>query len=111
MLLIVALALCGASQANPIAKIISMITDLEAKVQEEGKATQSEYEEYSEWCEDTSKDLQYEIKTGKAQVADLTATIEKMTAEIEAAETKIEELVASITSNEKDLSEATETRA
>ncbi len=42
---------------------------LEAKIIEEGKVAQGEYDEYAEWCEDTSKDLQYEIKTGKAEVS------------------------------------------
>merc|ERR1719159_473598 len=87
-----------------------MIDDLEAKIIEEGKVAQGEYDEYAEWCEDTSKDLMYEIKTGKATVEELSATISEESANIDAADTKVEELVAAIAKAEKELKEATEIR-
>merc|ERR1719482_1347122 len=103
-------AFAPANAADVIAKVLGMIDDLEAKIIEEGKTAQSEYDEYAEWCEDTSKDLMYEIKTGKATVEELTATITEESANIEAADTKIEELVASIATAEKELAEATAIR-
>merc|ERR1719235_1773548 len=77
---------------NAIAKVIEMISDLEAKTIEEGKASQATYEEFSEFCEERSKELSHEIKTGKAEVEDLTSTIDKATADIETYTTKIEEI-------------------
>merc|ERR1719482_2542991 len=50
-----------------------------------------------EWCDDGHKDKGYEIKTAKA--------------EIEASKTKIEELGASISTDEADLKAASEIRA
>merc|ERR1719420_2350974 len=82
----------SASQASPIEKIIEMISDLEAKVIGEGADAQKTYDEYAEFCEDRSAKLGFEIKTGKASVAELTATISEETASIAALETKIEEL-------------------
>jgi len=96
---------------NPIQKIIAMITDLEKKTIDEGDVAQKEYAKFAEWCEDTSKNLQYEIKTGKATQADLKATIEKMTANIEVESSKIEKLAADLASATKDLKEAKEVRA
>merc|ERR1719428_977538 len=87
---------CAESGADVIAKVLGMIADLETKIIEEGKTAQSEYDEYAEWCEDTSKDLMYEIKTGKATVEELSATISEESANIDAADTKVEELVAAI---------------
>merc|ERR1719159_2368130 len=95
---------------NPIQKVIAMITDVEKKTMDEGAVAQTEYEKYAEWCEDTSKNLQYEIKTGKATKAELEATIEKMTANIEAAETEIERLAAEIATAQSDLKKATAVR-
>merc|ERR1719410_1629951 len=53
-----------AMDVSPIAKIIQMISDLQAKILAEGAESQKVYEEFAEFCEHRSKDLQYDIKTG-----------------------------------------------
>merc|ERR1719198_2350672 len=100
----------SANQANPIEKIIEMISDLQTKVIGEGEEAQKTYDAYAEWCEDRSTELGFEIKTGKANVAELTATIEEETASSAALETKIEELSNDIQSDEADLAAATKIR-
>merc|ERR1719271_1001260 len=110
LLALVALAPTQATEANPIEKIIQMISDLQAKVIGEGEDAQKEYDEYSEWCEDRSTQLGFEIKTGKAEVAELKATIEEETASSAALETKIEELSNDIKTDEADLDAATKIR-
>merc|ERR1719281_2319933 len=95
---------------NPVQKVLEMLSDLQAKIIAEGEAAQNLYEEFSEWCEDRSKDLGFEIKTGKAQVADLTATIDDATATIASLDSKVEELTAGIAVDEADLKAATEIR-
>merc|ERR1719247_1040116 len=99
-----------AAEANPIEKVIEMISDLQAKVIGEGKDAQRTYDEYAEWCEDRSTNLGFEIKTGKANVAELKATIEQETSTIGELETKIEELSNDIQTNEADLKAATDIR-
>jgi chromosome segregation ATPase len=99
-----------ADQANPIEKIVQMMGDLQAKIIGEGEECQKVYEEFAEWCEDSSKDLGFEIKTAKAEVADLKATIDKETARSEALDTKISELGSDIATDEADLKAATEIR-
>merc|ERR1740133_797445 len=93
----------ASDHANPIEKIVQMMADLQAKIIGEGEECQKNYEEFSEWCEDRSKDLGFEIKTGKAEVADLTATIDKETSNAQALETKIDELSGAIATDEADL--------
>merc|ERR1719486_1220623 len=105
-----AAAPAAASQANPIEKILEMISDLQAKVIAEGEDAQKEYDEYSEWCEDRSTQLGFEIKTGKAEKAELEATIEEETSTAAALETKIEELSNDIQTDEADLDAATKIR-
>merc|ERR1719262_1714723 len=104
------LAMQGA-MGSPLAKVTSLLSDLQAKVIKDGETAQKEYAEYSEWCEEKYKDLSYEIKTGKAQVATLKATIIKEASAIDALGTKIEEIVASVASEEADLKSATALRA
>jgi len=99
-----------ALEASPIAKIIQMISDLPAKILAEGAESQKVYEEFAEFCEHRSKDLQYDIKTGKDEKAELEATIAKETAKAGALDEKIDELAGAIATDEGDLKKATEIR-
>jgi len=107
-------ATCGLAVASnngsPVSKVLQMLSDLEVKIISEGKQAQKVYEDFSEWCEERAKNVAYEIKTGKAQIEDLNAAIEKSTSDMAALSTKIEELSASIASNEADLKAATKVR-
>jgi chromosome segregation ATPase len=100
----------ASNEVNPIEKVIQMMSDLEAKIIGEGKEAQKTYDEFAEWCEDRSKDLQFEIKTGKSNAADLQATIQKETANSEALTAKIEDLSADVAADEAELKEATAIR-
>jgi chromosome segregation ATPase len=106
----VALVAVPSVAASPIAKIIEMIGDLEAKIIGEGEAVQKTYAEFAEWCETESRNVQYEIKTGKAEVEDLDATIDKEASNIVAQTATIEELAGGIATDEADLKAATEIR-
>jgi len=105
-----ALAPARAGETNPVAKVIQLISDLEGKLNKEGAAAKKTYEEFTEWCEDTSKKTQYEIKTAKSQIAELMATIEKETSKKAACTTDIEKLTGDIQTDETDLASATEIR-
>merc|ERR1719262_958978 len=103
--LLVASALPSANAAgtDPIEKVLQMISDLEAKIIGEGRDAQKVYDEFAEFCEDRSKELGFEIKTGKAEKKDLEATIADEAAKAESLTAKIEELSGAIASDEKDL--------
>jgi len=104
------LCIAGASQVNPVEKVLEMLSGLQAKIIKEGEDAQKVYAEFSEWCEDQSKDLQFSIKTAKSEVESLTATIEQAKANIGAADQQIDELSNSISTDEADLKAATEIR-
>merc|ERR1740117_2169206 len=87
-----------------------MISELQTKVISEGTDAQKVYDEYAEWCSDRSTKLGFEIKTGKAEVEELKATIQEETSTIGALETKIEELSNDIQTDEADLQAATKIR-
>merc|ERR1719515_20332 len=96
-------ALSTGSQANPMEKVIEMMSELQQKVIGEGEAAQKLYDEFAEWCEEESKNLQFEIKTGKAEAEELSSTIDKCVSDIKALDEKIEELAASVATDEEDL--------
>jgi len=106
---LIASSACVAA-VSPIQKVVQMLSDLEVRVIKEGEATQKTFEEFSEWCEDRSRELGFEIKTATAQVEELTATIVDSTSRAAALTEEIEDLGGSIAQNEADLSAATEIR-
>merc|ERR1719464_1902147 len=87
-----------------------MLSDLQAKVLSEGEAAQKEYEAYAEWCEDRSRDLGFEIKTGKAESNRLNSVIAKEASTIGSLTTKVDELIADLHVDEADLKAATDIR-
>jgi len=112
----VLLAACAVSGAHagsvdPIAKVLQMIGDLQGKIQAEGSDAQKVYDEFSEFCESRSRELEYESKTGKSQIGKLEATIANEAATAENLNSKIEEVAASISTDEADLKAATDIRS
>merc|ERR1719264_685812 len=100
----------SANEVSPIAKVLQMISDLQAKILAEGSEAQKVYEEFTEFCEHRSKDLGYEIKTGKTDKGELEASIAKEIATASSLTEKIDELAGSIAADEGDLKAATAIR-
>merc|ERR1719199_602917 len=105
-------ALSGAlaDSATPIEKVLQMLGDLQSKIISEGSDAQKVYDEFSEFCEDRSRNVGFEIKSGKAAVQDLNAGISKQKATQASLNAKIEELASAISVDEADLAAATEIR-
>jgi DNA repair exonuclease SbcCD ATPase subunit len=97
----------AAANVSPIQKTVQLIDDLAAKVKAEGEASQKIFEEFTEWCEDRSKDLGFEIKTGKSEIESLQASIAESVSTASSLTTKIEELAGAIAKSEADLKDAT----
>merc|ERR1719271_1442003 len=104
-LALVAVAPASGDATNPVQKVLEMLSELQAKILAEGQDAQKIYEEFSEWCEDRSKDLGFEIKTGKAQVAELTAGIAVDQHDLKAAGEIREKEAADFAAEESELSE------
>merc|ERR1740123_1990671 len=92
--------------ASPVGKVLSMISDLQAQITKEGAAAQKENVALVEWCEDRSRNLGFEIKTGNSEAESLKAAIAEEVATAGALNAKVDELVAAISANEKDLASA-----
>jgi len=101
----------GDAQVSPIGKVLQMLSDLEKKIIAEGEESHKVFAEFSEWCDDRSKNLGFEIKTGKAEVQELKAKIDEEAATTAALDSKVEELSGSIATDEADLKAAVEIRS
>merc|ERR1719493_379698 len=111
LLFFVLFATPQASDTSPITKVIELMSEMQAKIIGEGEEAHAIYTEFAEMCEERSKSLAFEIKTQKAEVAELKATIDEETALGASLDTKVGELSESIATDEADLKAATEIRA
>ena len=87
--------------ATPISKVVQLLSDLQAKISSEGAAAKKEYEEYSDWCEERSKNLGFEIKTGKDEVAELKATIGSKASLLASLDSMIDAIVETLKEEQK----------
>jgi len=104
------LPVASALDVSPIAKCLEILGGCETKIIKEGEDAQKVYAEFSEWCEENSANVAYEIKTGKLNQAELQAVIAKETSNQEVLNSQVEDVAAGIAQDEKDLKEATKIR-
>jgi hypothetical protein len=105
------LSLVPARADSPVAKVLQLLSSLEAKVIKEGEDSKATFAKFAEWCEDRSKNLAYEIKTGEGESKELAADIQKAQANIEALTADIETASSTIATAEADLKAASTIRA
>jgi len=94
------------SAANPLGIVLSLLDELQAKIVKEGEAEVKAFKEFFEWCDDTSKNGDFAIKTAKAQKGKLEAKIGELTSEVDTSSGKIEELAAAVAQGEAELKDA-----
>jgi len=100
----------AAQTGNPVGKVVQLLTDLEAKITTEGADSKKLFEEFSNMCEDRTRELKFEIKEGKKEAGQLEAVIAKESADLQSLAAKIEELAASSATADAELTKATELR-
>eukprot|EP00429_Kryptoperidinium_foliaceum_P014023 CAMPEP_0176041624 /NCGR_PEP_ID=MMETSP0120_2-20121206/20647_1 /TAXON_ID=160619 /ORGANISM="Kryptoperidinium foliaceum, Strain CCMP 1326" /LENGTH=685 /DNA_ID=CAMNT_0017375027 /DNA_START=55 /DNA_END=2112 /DNA_ORIENTATION=+ len=105
-----AASLARAAQVTPIQKVVQLLTDFEANVIAEGEEAQKVYAEFSQFCEDRSRQLAHEVKTGSSEVESLKATIAEEESTTLSLNAKMEELSGNIATDEADLKAATTIR-
>jgi len=90
------LAVASASAVTPVQEVLNMLSEMKTKGEKMMADEQKIFAEYQEWVDDKQKELNFEIETGEA-------TIEKLTAFIEAAENKIAVLAKKIAEDEANI--------
>jgi len=110
VLLVSCFSTAAAVQSNPLGEVVSLLSDLSAKVTKAGEAEAKAYKDYYEWCDDVSKNTAFAIRTATSEKESVQATIAETSADIEAADSKIGDLAASIATGTSDLGSATAMR-
>merc|ERR1719160_571847 len=95
------------TKANPMSKVLELLSSLEAKIVKEGEKEAKAYKDYFDWCDDFSKSKGFEIKTLTAKKEKLMAEIAELGASIAASTDEIADLSAKIAADESELKDAT----
>merc|ERR1719502_1439323 len=84
VLLLAAVVVPGAEaeKVTPVQKVIQMMEEMKAKGQREKEAEIKVMDEYTEWVDDTVRQLGFEIKTAKAAIEKVIADIASLSEEI-----------------------------
>jgi len=89
-----------------IAKVIEMLGEEKDKIKADLATEEKTMAEYMEWCDDTQTELSYGIKSTKAKIEDLTATIVDNGAQIAALDDEITELGNEIAEKTSEMEES-----
>ena len=84
----------SAASANPVNKVVQLLTDLEAKIKAEGVEAHRVHEEFAAWCKTQSSDLAFAAWASS-----------------ESLQTKIDDLAGSAATTEADMKAAAAIRA
>jgi len=96
-------ALSGTYGTNPVQKVISLLSGLEAKIKRDGAAEDKAHAAFMAWCKDGAKEKEFEIRTAKSEIEDLTATSKKAESDTLSLNAKIDDLAQDMSTNEADL--------
>ena len=96
---------------TPMAMVVTLVTELEAKVQADGLEEQASYDKYSCWCESTLARKANDISDAKTTIQEATTTIEKLKGEIATHGAEIENLNKAIEANIASQREAEDARS
>jgi len=97
----------AAESSNPMSTVIALLDDLAAKINKDAAAADKAYNEYFEWCDETSKNVDYAIETAEKEKSELEAKIGKLSSDVDAATSKIEELASAVAADQSELKDAT----
>mmetsp|Transcript_6998 Transcript_6998/g.19891 ORF Transcript_6998/g.19891 Transcript_6998/m.19891 type:complete len:735 (-) Transcript_6998:94-2298(-) len=93
--------------ANPLQKVIMLLTGLQGKVIADGERQQKAYNSFVNWCGKSAKEKQTSIKEGSAKKEDLQANIAKAQSDAASARARVAALSGAISADEADLKAST----
>lgn len=70
-----------AGKANPVAKVVELLQELEAKIEADGKTEAGVYDKFACWCEETTAKKANAIEQAKADIADMEKKVLQLTAQ------------------------------
>jgi len=95
---------------TPMAKVVTLLENMKAKIEKTGKSEQSSYDKYTCWCEDTMAEKGEAITKAKDKLEDLQNNIVKNKAGLGSGGATIKQLQKEIGENVESQKEATTVR-
>jgi chromosome segregation ATPase len=99
-----------ATKVSPVAKVITLLDELKAKVAGDLASEETMMDKYTKWCDEEENEKTDAIRSNKRTIGDLEAEISDATARVAELSTEVEELAGKISSSEADLANATSIR-
>lgn len=99
-----------AAQELPIERVVKLIAELKARVEQDGKNEQATYDSYACWCENTLERKSADITNGKELIDETETLIKKLKGEIASHGAEIQQLKKDIAQNAESAKEATSAR-
>jgi len=109
-LLAIAMLATAESTTGAMDKVFEMLADLEAKIMAQAVEAKATFTKFSENCKSQSQEYGFEIKTGKIQIEELSATMTKETSIVTMSSTEIETISGSIAAAEQELAASIKVR-
>merc|ERR1719161_2293918 len=103
-------ALQEAVAVTPVQKVLTMMNEMKAKGEAMMKEEATTYASYKEWVADTSRELGFEIKTGKSDIEKFTAAATKADADVAKLTEVLAKANADLQATEYEKSDAIEVR-
>jgi len=115
-ILFLALALAGspvavhAAAGTPMARVVSLLTEMKARIEADAKGEQKSYDKFACWCEKTLARKAADISAAKDRVEELQNLIYKLKGDLGSHGAEIKQLEKDIAANLESQREATEVR-
>jgi len=100
----------GRLAQTPVARVVTLIRELEAKIQADGTDEQKSYDKYACWCEATLGRKANDISAAKELIVSTEALIKELTAAVASHGAEIKQLKVDIAGNVESQREARENR-
>merc|ERR1719478_1442743 len=98
------------AKVTPMEKVISLLKDLSAKVEAEGKKEAAQYDKFACFCKEQADEKLYSIEKSDAKIADLKAEIEELDTAIASLNSDISDLSKSISKLDAEIKRKTAAR-
>ena len=104
-LIFASLLAASATTVTPVEKVITLLRDLKAQVEDEGKTEAETYDKFSCFCKDNTESKSKSIHEGESKVNVLTANLEALTSQKAKLTDEISQLMKDINQYNMDLDE------
>mmetsp|Transcript_106058 Transcript_106058/g.165572 ORF Transcript_106058/g.165572 Transcript_106058/m.165572 type:complete len:655 (+) Transcript_106058:66-2030(+) len=99
-----------AASVTPVQKVLEMMSEMKAKGEKMMDEEQNTYFRYKEWVGKTSRELGFEIETGKSDIEKYSAAAAKADSDVAQLSDSIAKLESELASTEAEKKEATDMR-